>query len=147
MTHALPCMQMCKAYTILLCLPACIWRKIIYIQLLHMLYLLVDSSSVHLFNIPLLAGSVTANQPQQVSQTSLSHHYARCKSDSSILAPSCRSQMVEAQLTAVLTGACLVLIFVVRKLGLVIAQRDSLTTSQQAMLKQVCSTAMLLAFA
>ncbi len=55
--------------------------------------------------------------------------------------------MVEAQLTAVLTGACLVLIFVVRKLGLVIAQRDSLTTSQQAMLKQVCSTAMLLAFA
>jgi len=41
----------------------------------------------------------------------------------------------------------LVLIFVVRKLGLVIAQRDSLTTSQQAMLKQVCSITMLLAFA
>ncbi len=93
----------------------------------------------------LLLGSVTADQ--QVSQTSLSHHYAGAKSDSSILARSCRSQMVEAQLTAVLTGACLVLIFVVRKLGLVIAQRDSLTTSQQAMLKQVCSTMLLLAFA
>lgn len=147
MTHALPCMQMWKAHTVLLCLPACIWRKIIHIQSLHMLYLLVDSRSVRLFNIPLLAGSVTATQSQQVSQTSLSHHYAGCKSDSSMLAPSCRSQMVEAQLTAVLTGACLVLIFVVRKLGLVIAQRDSLTTSQQAMLKQVCSTTMLRAFA
>ena len=77
----------------------------------------------------------------------MSYHYARCKFDSSILAPSCRSQMVEAQLTAVLTGACLVLIFVVRKLGLVIAQRDSLTTSQQAMLKQVCSRSTLMAFA
>lgn len=48
-----------------------------------------------------------------------------------------RSAMAEAQLSAVLTAACLVLIFAVRKLGLVIAQRDSLTTSQQAMLKQV----------
>ncbi|KAL3158145.1 hypothetical protein ABBQ32_011740 [Trebouxia sp. C0010 RCD-2024] len=45
--------------------------------------------------------------------------------------------MAEAQLSAVLTGACLVMIFTVRKLGLVIAQRDSLSTSQKAMLKQV----------
>ena len=45
--------------------------------------------------------------------------------------------MAESQLSAVLTAACLVLIFVVRKLGLVISQRDSLSTSQQAMLKQV----------
>lgn len=49
----------------------------------------------------------------------------------------CRSVMAESQLSAVLTAACLVLIFVVRKLGLVMSQRDSLTTSQQAMLKQV----------
>ena len=45
--------------------------------------------------------------------------------------------MAEAQLSAVLTAACLVMIFTVRKLGLVIAQRDSLSTSQKAMLKQV----------
>lgn len=45
--------------------------------------------------------------------------------------------MAEAQLSAVLTSACLVMIFTVRKLGLVIAQRDSLSTSQKAMLKQV----------
>lgn len=45
--------------------------------------------------------------------------------------------MVEAQLSAVLTAACLIMIFTVRKLGLVIAQRDSLSTSQRAMLKQV----------
>ena len=49
----------------------------------------------------------------------------------------CRASMAESQLSAVLTAACLVLIFVVRKLGLVISQRDSLSTSQQAMLKQV----------
>ena len=45
--------------------------------------------------------------------------------------------MAEAQLSAVLTAACLIMIFTVRKLGLVIAQRDSLSTSQKAMLKQV----------
>lgn len=45
--------------------------------------------------------------------------------------------MAEAQLSAVLTATSVVLIFVVRKLGLVMSQRDSLTTSQQAMLKQV----------
>ena len=49
----------------------------------------------------------------------------------------CRSVMAESQLSAVLTAACLVLIFIVRKLGLVMSQRESLTTSQQAMLKQV----------
>ncbi|DBA84216.1 hypothetical protein WJX79_005706 [Trebouxia sp. C0005] len=64
-------------------------------------------------------------------------HMRRHAKESSADSLQRRSQMVEAQLTAVLTGACLVLIFVVRKLGLVIAQRDSLTTSQQAMLKQV----------
>ena len=55
--------------------------------------------------------------------------------------------MAEAQLSAVLTATCVVLIFVVRKLGLVMSQRDSLTTSQQAMLKQVSACQEVCAFA